>query len=270
MQGRLLPRYKNRYQAFPKDSWQSEFAIAKEVGFKGIEFILDYEDASDNPLLSLSGVQEICKCISDSGVSVRSVCADYFMLAPFHSEHQVESEKILKKLLEHCSELPVKDVVIPCVDASSLKTSEHEDMLVASLNRLLPVATRHNIFLNLETDLAPERFKKLLSRFDSPFIKVNYDSGNSASLGFDVDEEFSAYGNLISDLHIKDRILKGGSVPLGTGNAKLERVFELLAKHNFQGNICMQAARAEKVEDEIALVKKQFKIVEGFITRYLN
>ena len=41
MQGRLLPRYKGRYQAHPVNYWQAEFYIAKEMGFDQIEFILD-------------------------------------------------------------------------------------------------------------------------------------------------------------------------------------------------------------------------------------
>ena len=43
MQGRLLPKYKKRYQAHPVGYWQAEFNIAKELGFDQIEFILDYK-----------------------------------------------------------------------------------------------------------------------------------------------------------------------------------------------------------------------------------
>ena len=49
MQGRLLPKYKGRYQAHPVGYWQDEFSIANKVGLNCIEFILDYEDASNNP-----------------------------------------------------------------------------------------------------------------------------------------------------------------------------------------------------------------------------
>ena len=47
---------------------------------------------------------------------------------------------------------------------------------------------------------------------DSKIVKVNYDTGNSASLGYDIKEEFAEYGNLISDIHIKDRLVNAGSV----------------------------------------------------------
>ena len=42
MQGRLLPKYKGRYQAHPFGYWQDEFPIASELGLDCIEFIFDY------------------------------------------------------------------------------------------------------------------------------------------------------------------------------------------------------------------------------------
>jgi len=51
MQGRLLPKFQGRYQAHPKGFWQKEFEIAKEIGLDCIEFILDFNDAEDNPLI---------------------------------------------------------------------------------------------------------------------------------------------------------------------------------------------------------------------------
>ena len=51
MQGRLLPKYQGRYQAHPVGYWQDEFIVAREVGLDCIEFILDYNNAEDNPLI---------------------------------------------------------------------------------------------------------------------------------------------------------------------------------------------------------------------------
>ena len=62
----------------------------------------------------------------------------------------------------------------------------------------------------IESDLSPKEFSKLLECFDTKRITVNYDTGNSASMGFDVEEELEEYGNKISDIHIKDRFHGGG------------------------------------------------------------
>ena len=270
MQGRLLPRFKNRYQAHPLNYWQAEFFVARELGFDKIEFILDYNDYEENPLMSENGVEEIKKITSASGISVKSICADYFMEAPFHSKEQAKSEKVLETLLKNSSELDVIDIVIPCVDHSTLKDENDMDMLVSSIQKLLPLAEEFGININFETDLNPERFKNLLGRFDSDNIKVNYDIGNSAALGYDPVDEFEAYGDYISDLHIKDRELNGGSVKLGNGNADFETVFKLLKANSFKGNIIMQSAKELDYIDDLNIVKEQKQFIEKYIVDYLG
>ncbi len=269
MQGRLLPRYNGRYQAHPLNYWQAEFYLARELGFTQIEFILDYNDYQQNPLMSKNGVKEIRKMIKQTGVEVKSVCADYFMQAPFHSKHQKESQKVLKKLIKSAKKLNVVDIVIPCVDQSTLKDENDFDMLVESIKGVLPLAEKYGININFETDLNPNRFKKLLDRFDSKSIKVNYDIGNSASLGYNPKEEFEAYGEYVSDLHIKDRVLGGGSVKLGEGNADFKTVFSMLKKYKFNGNIIMQSAKADEYMDDLMIVKEQKEFITKYIEKYL-
>lgn len=269
MQGRLLPKYKNRYQAHPVRYWQAEFNIAKELGFSQIEFILDYNDVEQNPLMSKSGVLEIKQMIQLTGVEVKSICADYFMEAPFHSKHQKKSEEILIRLIKNTNRLGVVDIVIPCVDQSTLKNKKDVEMFIESIDKILPLIEKYGIYLNFETDLNPQRFKELLENFKSDNIKVNYDIGNSASLGYNPKEEFKAYGKYISDLHIKDRILNGGSVKLGTGNADFITVFKLLKKYNFNGNIIMQAAKADEYIKDLVMIKKQKEFISKYIEKYL-
>ena len=85
--------------------------------------------------------------------------------------------------------------------------------------------------LHLETDLDPGKFKSLLDEIKHPLIKVNYDSGNSGSLGYSPVEEFAAYGDRIGSFHIKDRVLGGGTVPLGTGERRFRKLEKGLDRH---------------------------------------
>ena len=112
-----------------------------------------------------------------------------------------------------------------------------------------------NINICLETDLSPLPFANMLDTIGSNNIKVNYDIGNSAAKGYDSDEEFKAYGSKITDLHIKDRLLGGSSVLLGTGDANFIKISENMIKYNYQGLLIFQAFR----DDEgIKIFKKQF------------
>ena len=261
IQGRLLPKYQGRYQAFPVGSWENEFKIAKECGLDLIEFILDFNESENNPLLHSGGVKKIVNIINDSGVSVKTICADYFMEAPLHSNNNniaEESYKVLEKLIDTAKILKIKDIVIPCVDQSSLKTREAVNRFVKSIKRIIPTIEKEGINLSLETDLAPKPFIELLDKLNSKNITVNYDIGNSAALGFNSYEELAAYGDRITDIHIKDRILGGGPVRLGHGNADFIKFFNELKNFNYQGPFIMQAYR----DDEgIEIFKKQLKYI---------
>ena len=98
MQGRLLPKYKNRYQAHPFGYWEDEFPIASKLGLDSIEFILDYNDIEQNPLLNNSGIKKILQVQDKTGVRVRSICADYFMDAPIHGNDNKTIDKSLNIL----------------------------------------------------------------------------------------------------------------------------------------------------------------------------
>ncbi|MDP0562405.1 MAG: sugar phosphate isomerase/epimerase family protein [Candidatus Endonucleobacter sp. (ex Gigantidas childressi)] len=265
MQGRLVPKYQGRYQAFPIGMWKDEFRIAKECSVDLIEFILDFNDAKENPLLKSGGVDEITHLSAKTGISVKTICADYFMEAPLHSNDEdvvKESFQVLEVLLETAVQLNITDIVIPCVDQSSLETKEAVDRFIRQLTKIIPIIEKENINLSLETDLAPKPFVELLNRLNSNRITVNYDIGNSAALGFDSDEELLAYGDKITDIHIKDRVLGGEPVILGEGNADFKKFFDKLKEFNYQGPFIMQAYR----DDEgVKIFKKQLDWIKSYI-----
>ena len=218
MQGRLLHKYNNRFQAHPVGYWQEEFPLAQKLGLDCIEFILDLNDINLNPIMSKDGLEEIKKLINQTNISIDTICADYLMECPLHSKDELisaQAQKILLKLLKASVELGVTNIVIPCVDQSSIKGIDERNRLVKRIKEIKPILEELKINLALETDLDPLSFTNLIDSIDSTFIKVNYDIGNSASLGFDIYQELGAYGELISDIHIKDRLLGGNSVFLG-------------------------------------------------------
>ena len=270
MQGRLMPKYQGRYQAFPVGMWQDEFQVAKNCGLDLIEFILDFDDVEFNPLLKESGAAEIESIIKKTGVSVRTVCADYFMEAPLHSNDNKVAEdsfKVLERLLETARVLKISDIVIPCVDQSSLKTKEAVDEFVKQVAKIIPIIEKENINLSLETDLAPKPFIELLNKLNSKNISVNYDIGNSAALGFDSDKELELYGDRITDIHIKDRALGGGPVILGEGNADFVKFFRKLKEFDYQGPFIMQAYR----DDEgVEIFKSQLNWIEKYFSDIRN
>ena len=218
MQGRLLPPEAGRFQCFPRDGWALEFPLAHEAGLGGIEWIYDAWGAEVNPIADDAGIKQVRQLSRRHGVAVRSLCADWFMDFPLLRAADDElrrREDRLAWLLGRCRMLGITRIVLPFVDASRIDTPAETAAVAALLGRALPAARETGVEIHLETSLEPARFAALLAAADDPMIRVNYDSGNSASLGYDVREEFDAYGRRVGSVHIKDRTRGAGTVPLG-------------------------------------------------------
>jgi len=265
-----LPKYQGRYQAHPVGYWQDEFYIASKNGLDCIEFILDFNDAEINPLLNEGGGDEILSSVESFGVAVKTICADYFMTAPLHADDEavaVRSNQVLKRLIDRSGEVGISDIVIPCVDHASLDNEDKVENFIRAITPVINDLEKKEINLSLETDLAPDPFLDLLERFDTIRITVNYDTGNSAALGYDPEEELSAYGEKITDIHIKDRQLDGGPVMLGQGDADFDRFFKKLREFNYSGPFIMQAYRDDEgieiFKQQLAWIRNRMGILNA-------
>jgi L-ribulose-5-phosphate 3-epimerase len=248
MQGRLVPPEGGRFQCFPRERWRDEFALAAEAGLDAIEWIFDVYGEDANPLATDDGVAEMRDLCAKTGVAVRSLCADFFMDQPFLRTAQTKRAALIEKmrwLLSRCNRMGIGRVVVPFVDQSRIDNDEEKNDVLSILRSLLPAAENTQVELHLETSLAPQPFAALLERCAHPLLRVNYDSGNSSSLGYRPAEEFAAYGPRIGSVHIKDRVRGGGTVPLGAGDADLPTVFRGLAEMKYSGDYVLQIARPE-------------------------
>ena len=268
MQGRLLNKYQGRYQAHPLGYWEGEFKSAQKIGLDCIEFIFDYNDFEKSPLLTDDGINKIMSASEKTDVGVFTICGDYFMEFPLHSEDlsvSKQSYSVLIRLLDSAYKLGVTDIVLPCVDQSSLNSKKAVDRFVKKISPALEIAEKNKINISLETDLAPYEFGALIDRFNSSRITVNYDIGNSASLGFNPIEELDIYGQKITDIHIKDRIVDGGSVELGKGDADFFLFFKKLKEFNYKGPFIMQAYRDE---EGVEIFKKQLSWIQPHLNNF--
>ena len=252
MQGRLLPPQDGRFQCFPRDCWREEFPRAAAAGLNAIEWIYDLHGADVNPLGSDSGIEEMQALARQHKIDVVSVCADYFMDRPFVTASPAEFTELashLVWLLNRCRLVGITRIVLPFVDASRIETPAQETQVVEMLWDVLPHAANAGVEIHLETSLGPEDFAALLAKLPHPMLKVNYDSGNSASLGYDVRCELAAYGPRIGSVHIKDRVRGGGTVPLGQGDADIPALLSGLAAIAYRGDFVLQVARGTAGEE---------------------
>jgi len=268
MQGRLLPPQHGRFQCFPRDRWREEFGSAAQAGLDAIEWIYDLEGAGANPLATDAGIAEMQALSCHHAIAVVSLCADYFMDRPFVTAGPAEFAELtahLIWLLDRCRLAGIGRAVLPFVDASRIQSPTQEAAIVEMLREVLPHAAKAGVELHLETALGPDDFAAMLARLPHPFLKANYDSGNSASLGYDVRLELASYGPRIGSVHIKDRVRGGGTVPLGTGDADIPALLAGLAALSYGGDFVLQVARdvaSEEVEwarHNVAYLKREWE-----------
>lgn len=264
MQGRLSAPVNGQIQAFPSNDWPDEFARAAAAELNAIEWIFD---GPVNPVLDDAGVERIRALERETGVGVRSICADYFMDATLHrgTKHEIGARvDVLRSLIARAGELGVGHIVLPFVDQSAIKTTDDRSRLEDVMASVTPFADEQHVELHLETSLGPNEFASLLDRMPST-VMANYDSGNSASLGYDVQEEFAAYGERVGSVHIKDRLRGGGTVPLGSGNAEFVPLFEALEQAGYRGLFTLQVARGD-TGGEVDLARAN----RAFLMRHLK
>jgi L-ribulose-5-phosphate 3-epimerase len=266
MQGRLSPPVDGKIQAFPWDCWKQEFPAAQNLGLGLMEWTLDQDRLYQNPLLTPHGQQEIRRLCQAHRLGIPSLTGDCFMQAPlWKAQGQVKAALELDfiAIARACAEVGVQMIVVPLVDNGRLENEQQEE------NLLLFMLANANMFRELglriifESDFAPGELARFIGRLPIDAFGVNYDIGNSAALGYRPEEEFAAYSSRIVNVHIKDRVLGGTTVPLGTGNADFPTVFRLLREATYSGYLIMQTARA-KDDDHAGALRQYMGQVEAW------
>ena len=245
MQGRLSPILDNKIQAFPEKYWQKEFLKIKKTGLNLIEWTLDYEKLNKNPLLSIIGKKKIKYLKKKYSVKINSVTCDCFMQKPFWKiKNNKKILHFLKQIILSSGELGIKYIVIPLVDNGSIENDSQKKNLMIICKKHEKYLKQSNVNIIFESDFKPRALSKFIKKFNNKYFGINYDTGNSASLNYDIDEEFNLYGKYIKNIHIKDRQKFGKTVRLGNGNVNFSKLFKNIKLLKYQGNLILQTARS--------------------------
>ena len=265
MQGRLSSKVNGKIQAFPWESWKKEFEIAYSCGFSIMEWTLDQDRLYENPIMSEVGQKAIKEHAQKYEISIPSLTGDCFLQAPFYKGNGKNKDILIQDLnniIAACGLLGIKNIVFPLVDNGSLKSKEQEIALKDGLALVDSILQQYEMKIVFESDFPPGRLMDFISNFTPECYGINYDIGNSAGLGYNPEEEIEAYGNRILNVHVKDRLLHGTTVPLGSGNADIPKVLKILNTINYSGNYVLQTARAKDTNHKGVLCGYRDQVIE--------
>ena len=265
IQGRLVPQVNGMIQAFPWEDWEKEFELAESIDLRILEWTLDQEKLYDNPLMTKSGQAQIRLLSERHQIAIPNLTGDCFMQAPFwKTEDAVARHALLRDfdaICAACAEVGIRNIVIPLVDNGRLEAPEQEKELIGTLLNHKSALDTLGVAILFESDYAPDKLSRFIEALPAPTFGINYDSGNSSGLGYDVREEWAAYAHRIENLHIKDRVYQGTTVPLGTGAADFPALFECMRDADYQGEIILQTARAAD-GDHLSAIQRYRDFVE--------
>ena len=267
VQGRLLEMPKRGYQAFPLENWHEEFALAKQRSLSHVEWVVDTYTLHNNPLVTSS--EEVLALTQQNGIAISVICLDFLMFTKEISVSQALASSM--RYVRAGAEVGANYVLLPLVDGSStLKKNLDIDVAFNLTRQIADEANSLGLQVLLELDLPPQGVTRFLEELGVEAL-INYDIGNSASLGYQWEEEVSEYGSRIGSLHIKDRYLGGGPAMLGVGNSDWIGVLGWWLGNNVtSGPTTMQTFRDE---NGVEVFDKQLQMVREQISldsRYLD
>ena len=257
MQGRLLSDNTNKIQNFPDTNWKNEIFIASLLGYKIMEWTINKSNIKKNPLFN-GKTKDVNFLLRKHKVKINSITCDYLMEDPFFKKKNIKKKRLIlnyiNKIIENSQRCGVKFLVLPLVDGSSIKNKIEEKILTLEINNLLK--RNKKITILFESDYEPVKLHNFIKNFNSNRVGINYDTGNSASLNYNMKDEI-VYFNYVKNIHIKDRYKYGTTTKLGTGSWDYKKFARLLKSTNYKGNFILQTARSKENNDIEELQKNK-------------
>ena len=262
MQGRLSPMHNKKIQSFPWKNWKTELSLCKKINLFRIEWTLDYPNLVRNPLiLDPKGTYKILKKFK---INMNSVTCDFFMQKPFFKKNYADEKLVIEKIIKKLKKKKLI-LVIPLVDNSSIKNKKQENKIIKFFKFIYEKhLKKSNLIICFESDYTPNKLKKFISKFPKDKFGINFDTGNSASLGHDCENELKILKKRIYNIHIKDRKFRGKTIKLGEGDFDFNLFLKIIKMINYKGNFVLQTARS-KSGRHINELNKNLNFIKNFI-----
>lgn len=266
MQGRLSPMINNMIQSFPFGYWEKEIDLVKKLNLSKLEWTVDQFLIDSNPINTLTK-KNFKKILNSNGIKVNSLTGDFIMQSPYYKckNNLVDTLHFqFLKILKNMNKFGIKIFVFPIVDNGYPSNSIEINNLINFFKIYEKDIKRLNLIFAFESGFSPIKTIKLLNKLNKygDYFYLNYDIGNSASMGFDPSEEFDYYNEYIKNIHIKDRKYRGPTVPLGRGDVDFKLLIKQFEKYDYNYDFTFQVSRArnhkhiERIKDSITFLKK--------------
>lgn len=259
MQGRLSPIKGGKIQTFPWQNWKNEPKIQSDMGILGTEWTIDLWHYFKNPLIKYP--LDCRQYFDECGVQIWGATSDAHMQGNFWAKKngmylRNRLHKLTFKILKSLCAVEASYLVIPLVDGGKVSDAKSKDYVVEELLRYTNFLRDNNLKILFEVDFPPKTTLDFIRKFPEDCYGINYDMGNSASLGFDPVHEITLYGSYIKNVHIKDRPRGRANCMLGKGSVDFETVIRQFHGLQYDGKFILQTGRSD-VDNHKSTLQRQ-------------
>lgn len=250
--------------AFPypaKMTLKECFELAQRAGFDGVE--VNYNLEGDlSPAAGEKELGQIRAMAEKAGVAISGVCSFLFWPYPLTANSETVRAKsldIASKMIDAAYHLGTENLlVVPgAVYIPWLKESEEvpykvcDERARAALRKLLPLAQRRRIHLNIENIffnaylMSPPDLIEFVDSFKSPYVQIHFDTGNIMPFQFP-EHWIPLLGRRIKNIHFKEYSKKGTDFslesfrPLLDGTTNWPAVMESLDEIGYRGYLTFE------------------------------
>lgn len=241
------------------------FHFAKRNGLSGIQYSFDAEGEGLD-LRALENRDTIRDTVRKSGVAISSMGIGLLNRIPLATTDEgerlvIECLETMAKLKEEASGLDdrklaakVSPRIVLLAFFGKADINGKPDMIakvIEKLKRIAPLAEKHGFVLALETLLDEADHRHIMNSVGSQAVKVYYDTGNSARMGYDIYKEIESLGTRnILEIHLKEN----GAL-LGEGDIDFLKVKNLLISMQYGGWLIIEGSTPKGMSREEGCAK---------------
>jgi len=237
--------------SFPKAPLEESFALAKKLGYEGVEVEFSYDDGFLNMSSTKEDALRVKKAAEDAGIKLYSVCSGMGWNIPMTSndpEVRALAKEGIKKQLDVASWLGCDTILIVSgfCNVSFRPNSEIIPYQVAYdrafevLKELAPYAEEKKVAIGIENVgnkmfCSPIELRDFIDKIGSDYVGSYLDVGNVMKYGYP-EHWIEILGDRIKKVHFKDfKLATNSQVDLLEGDVNYPAVIEALKKVGYDG-----------------------------------
>ncbi len=229
--------------ACPNYSWTDICAMAKDLGFHGIE-VREIESENARSPFAPAKCEATAAHLQEQKIEVP--CLSTGCCLKF-TEKGEENLKEIFSYIEVAEKIGTPYIRI-LADLTPAPEGEVDDeMIIAEMNKLIPFAEEHGVTLLIETNgvyADTKRLAELLGRIPSDNVGALWDLHHPYRyMGETPETTLQNLGAYIKHVHIKDSVIEDGKTVynlLGEGDLPLEDMLFALRSINYEGYVSLE------------------------------